>query len=110
SASLFAVRSPPSPTSTNSVKPSSFIAFLQLAIVMSGPNCPSVAGASIAYTCFPDLIALITSTIHVLEPIAPNGQLWIHFPQRIHFSSSITEMPYSSYEIASTGQLNLHGL
>ena len=86
------------------------MAFRQLAMVMSGPNCPSVAGASIAYTCFPALIALITSTIQVLEPMAPNGQLWMHLPQRIHFSSSITEMPYSSYEMASTGQLNLHGL
>ena len=35
-------------------------------------------------------------TINVLDAIAPNGQLWIHLPQRIHFSSSITDTPYSS--------------
>ena len=34
------------------------------------------AGATIAYTClFSDLIASITSTMYVFDPIAPNGQL-----------------------------------
>jgi len=58
----------------------------------------------------PDFKALMTSTINVLDPIAPNGQLWIHFPQRIHLESSITEIPYSLYVIALTGHANLHGL
>ena len=33
---------------------------------------------------------------NVLEAIAPNGQLWIHLPQRIHLFLSIMEMPCSS--------------
>ena len=78
---------------------------------MSGPNCPSAAGAHIAYTfLFSSFNALTTSTINVFDPIAPNGHLWIHLPQRIHFFSSITEIPCSSYVIAFTGQENLHGL
>ena len=95
----------------NPLNPSLVIAFFQLFIVMFGPNCPSVAGAAIAYTfLFGSNNALITLTIYVFEPIAPNGQLWIHLPHLIHFSSSITEIPYSLYVIALTGQENLHGL
>ena len=109
-ASEAAVISPPNPASINPLNPTSCIAFFQLPIVMFAPNCPSVAGAAITYTFLSDFKALMTSTIDVLDPIAPNGQLWIHFPQRIHLESSITEIPYSLYVIALTGHANLHGL
>ena len=79
-----------------SAKPIFFKAVLQLAMVMSGPNWPSTAGAIIATTLFPARIKLITSTMKVLEPMAPKGQLWMHIPHWIHLFSSMTQMPYSS--------------
>ena len=84
SASACAVRSPPRPTSYISLKPSFLHAVRMLLIVIVSPNCPSTAGATMATTFFPSTIAFITSTISVLEPIAPNGQAWIHCPHWIH--------------------------
>ena len=69
--------------------------------------CPYNAIAHLKRPClFSDLIASITSTMYVFDPIAPNGQLWIHLPHLIHLLSSITEMPYSLYVMAFTGQEN----
>ena len=92
-----------------SAKPAFLRAVLQLAKVISSPNWPSVAGASMATTFFPALIKRMTSTIKVLEPMAPNGQLWMHAPHWMHFFSSITQIPYSSYVMASTGHTFLQG-
>ena len=108
-ASAAAVISPPSPTSTISANPIFLQAVRILDIVISLPNCPSIAGANIATTFLPASISFIIATMSVFEPIAPNGHLWIHCPQRIHFSSSITQMPFSSMVIALTGQTFLHG-
>ena len=107
-----AVISPPRLTSTTSWKPIFLRAVLQLARVISAPNCPMVAGANMAYTRFPACIALMISTINVLEPMAPNGHLWIHAPHLIHFSSFITAIPtpLSDTDMAFTGQLFIHGL
>ena len=109
SASAAAVMSPPRPTSIISLNPIFFKASRILVMEISLPNCPSVAGATIAYTGLPANISLIMSTTKVLDPIAPNGQLWIQCPHWIHFSSSITQMPFSSKDIASTGHALLHG-
>ena len=110
SASLAAVKSPPRPTSIISENPSFLHAVLILDIDISAPNCPSTAGANMAITFLPSRMSLITETISDLEPIAPNGHLWMHLPQRIHFSSSITHIPFSSISIAPTGHASLHGL
>ena len=110
SASACAVKSPPRPTSYISLKPNFLQAVRILLIVIVSPNCPSTAGATMATTFFPSTIAFITSTISVLEPIAPNGQAWIHCPHWIHLFSSISQIPFSSIVIALAGQIFLHGL
>ena len=88
--------SPPRATSIMSAKPIFLRAVLQLAMVISGPNCPSTDGATMATTRFPARIRLMTSTRKVLELMAPKGQLWMHMPHWMHFFSSMTQMPYSS--------------
>ena len=105
-----AVRSPPMATSYISSNPIFLHAVLMLSIVISTPNEPSIAGATIATTLLPALISFITSTISVLEPIAPNGQACIHCPHFIHLLSSISQIPFSSMVIAPTGHIFLHGL
>ena len=109
-ASAPAVISPPRATSTISENPTFLQAVLILSIVISAPNEPSIAGATIATTFLPDVIALITSTISVLEPIAPNGQACMQCPHLIHLLSSISHIPFSSIVIAPTGQIFLQGL
>ena len=79
-----------------SAKPVFFRAVRQLAMVISGPNWPSVAGATMATTFLPAWIRLITSIIKVLESMAPKGQLCTQLPHSMHFFSSISQMPYSS--------------
>ena len=110
SASACAVKSPPRPTSYISLKPNFLQAVRILLIVIVSPNCPSTAGATMATTFFPSTIAFITSTISVLEPIAPNGQACMQCPHLIHLLSSISQIPFSSIVIALAGQIFLHGL
>ena len=59
-----------------SSKPSSMMAFRRLAMVISSPNCPSSAGATMATTLLLERMALITSTTKVIVPIAPNGKCY----------------------------------
>ena len=60
SASCFAHKSAPIATSSTSANPSSFMAARSFSGVSFGPNCPTNAGATAAYTFSPDWIALIT--------------------------------------------------
>ena len=55
-ASSMVHRSAPMATSTTSSKPSSFMLFFSLAVVISGPNWPTNAGATAAMTRSPFLM------------------------------------------------------
>ena len=80
-ASWVAHRSAPIATSKTSANPSSLIAARSFPGVTFGPNCPTNAGASAAYTRSPERIARITWKTCDLSEIAPNGQLTRHWPQ-----------------------------
>ena len=110
SASAAAVISPPRETSIISSKPAFFSAMRQESGVMSGPNCPSTAGATMATTLFPARIIWITSTRKVFAPRAPKGQAWMQWPHWMHLLSSIMQSPVvSSIVIAFAGQACLQG-
>ena len=109
SASLQATTSAPRATSRQSLKPRALIASFNWGTVTS-PNWPSIAGAIIAYTLSLVLIELITLVIIDASPIAPKGQATTHWPQLMHFASSIIAKSFSSIWTASTGQVTLQGL
>ena len=73
-------------TSKTSAKPSSFIAARSFPGVTFGPNCPTKAGATAAYTLSPVWIARMTWKIWDLSAMAPNGQFTRHCPQETHLS------------------------
>ena len=108
-ASLAAVISAPRPTSTISAKPTFFSAARREAMPTSFPNWPSEAGAHMAMTSLPALMASIMGTRKMRLPMAPKGQAWMQWPQCTHLFSSMLQKPYSSQLIASTGQIFLQG-
>ena len=81
-----------------------------LAAILNDDNIDDLQPLTIAYTGLSDFKCSITSTILELSEIAPNGQFSMHAPQRIHFSSSIRTLIFSSILMASTGQDFLQGL
>ena len=86
-ASRSAVIFAPSATSTTSVKPTAFIAFLICSKLPS--NCPSIAGAIIPTTFSPLWSIFPTGMRPLLFAIAPNGQDLRQRPQPIHLSELI---------------------
>ena len=101
-ASSVAHKSAPTATSITSANPNSFIAARNFPGVTFGPNCPTKAGATAAYTRCPSFIACINWNICPLSTIAPNGQFTRHIPQETHLSSRIFARPCSSLPIAFT--------
>ena len=85
-ASWAAQRSAPIATSNTSAKPNFFIAALSFPGVTFGPNWPTNAGATAAYTRSPDWMARMVWKIWDLSAIAPNGQFTRHCPQDTHLS------------------------
>ena len=85
-ASWVAQRSAPMATSNTSAKPSSFMAARSFPGVTFGPNWPTNAGATAAYTRSPDWMARITWKICDLSAMAPKGQFTRHMPQETHLS------------------------
>ena len=86
SASWTAQRSAPMATSNTSAKPSCFMAARSFPGVTLGPNCPTKAGATAAYTRSPVWMARITWKIWDLSAMAPKGQFTRHMPQETHLS------------------------
>ncbi len=99
-----AVISPPVQPQSYHQKPNFLHALLILLIVISLPKLPFHSRRKHRNNCFVGLNCMDNIDNICFEPIALNGHLCIHFPQRIHFSSSITQIPSSSIVIALTGQ------
>ena len=109
SASWVAQRSAPMATSKISAKPRAFMAARSLPGVTLGPNWPTKAGATAAYTRSPDWMARMTWKIWDLSAMAPKGQFTRHMPQETHFSGSISALPLASVPMASTPQATAQG-
>ena len=86
SASSMAHRSAPMATSTSASKPSSFMASRIWPGVTLSPNWPQKAGAMMATTLSPFLMAWISWNSWPLSTMAPKGQDTRHCPQATHLS------------------------
>ena len=77
--------------------------------VALGPNCPTMAGATMATTLSPRRMARPSWKICDLSAMAPNGQLTMHWPQPTHFLGSMEALPRGSLEIALTPHASAQG-
>ena len=73
-------------TSSSAAKPSCFMASLIWPAVTLSPNWPQKAGAIMATTFSPRLMAWISWNSWPLSTMAPKGQFTRHMPQLTHLS------------------------